>query len=253
MNKTLTLGFSLIIGLVPIKSLLAAPKAAAKQCPVDIATADVVLSKAFPHFTIDTKNPDDFSDDVYLKCSDLNLTQCQSIPLGPLPAIGEGLVIIGSKGFNYIKGSRNDDIICGLGGNDFIKSGKGNDTVYGGNGNDVIIGGKGNDILYGGNGKDSLYGLDENHENFDVTDPGDLFPDDADQLFGGNGKDYLAGGPQNDVLRGENGKDYLNGGEGLDDIDGGKGNDSCFDEDDKSHQDGSGAGIDECLASESAD
>lgn len=238
---------------IPFQHVAAAPKNFAKQCPVDINEADVVLTKSFPHFNVDVRDPNDFTDDIYLKCKDVYMTQCEAIPLSTPSLNGPGFIIIGTNGSNYIKGTRNPDIICGLGGNDYIKAGKGNDIVYGGNGKDVLLGGKGSDTLYGGNGKDRLYGLDENHENFDYPDPDDLNTDDSDQLYGGNGKDYLAGGPDADNLYGDKGKDYLNGGEGLDTIDGGLGKDNCVDEDSQSHQDGPGANTDECAATNASD
>lgn len=124
------------------------------------------------------------------------------------------------SGDNTIKHFDGEGVVLnGYGGNDYLYSGSGVDRLYGGAGDDYLVAGIGSDRLYGGDGNDRLYGYS------DYADGG---WGDEDFLDGGAGNDSLIGGRGNDTLVGGEGVDYLQGEEGDDVLSGGTGKDYLY-------------------------
>jgi Ca2+-binding RTX toxin-like protein len=71
---------------------------------------------------------------------------------------GSENTILGTKGADKLKGTKQDDSILAGGGNDRVNGKKGNDYIEGGAGNDTIKAGQGNDWLVAGGGDDKLKG-----------------------------------------------------------------------------------------------
>jgi hypothetical protein len=74
------------------------------------------------------------------------------------PRVGLGKLnhVVGSKGWDVLRGTRGDDVLCGLGGKDRIKGRGGDDLIFGGSGRDELIGGPGRDRCHGGTGRDRI-------------------------------------------------------------------------------------------------
>ena len=74
------------------------------------------------------------------------------------PRYGLGAInhVIGTKGWDVLRGTPEKDILCGLGGRDRIRGGEGWDLIFGGPGRDALIGGRGRDRCHGGPGGDEL-------------------------------------------------------------------------------------------------
>ena len=107
-----------------------------------------------------------------------------SLTGGPGNVFGDGQILIGGEG------------------GDFISGGGGTDTLQGGPGGDVLDGKGSNDTLEGGDGADTLRG-----------DTGD------DTLRGGADFDTYTGGPGNDRLENSADPDGFAGGDGFDTVD----------------------------------
>jgi Ca2+-binding RTX toxin-like protein len=192
------------------------------NCP----DADVVLSKKYPNFDLNSDCKGAYSNSGECDPDNFNL---EDPKLSQDPADTTGWIIAGTNGKNIIHGTSLDDTICGGNGNDEIYGEDGSDAIYGDNGNDSLYGGLGDDEIHGGNGKDHLWGYDDVPEDEEAAvDPSN----DEDMLFGENGKDDLRGGPGDDEIYGGNGKDSMDGGAGGDYIYGDRGKDNCTDPDD---------------------
>lgn len=150
--------------------------------------------------------------------------------------------LIGSQGFDNLRGTLDDNVIQGGRNVDYIFGRRGNDTLEGGIGDDVLFGGTGADLLIGGANRDraqysealSAVQVDlANSANNTGEAAGDQF-DGIEDLAGSrfddllNGNDAanrLFGREGSDILQGRAGDDYLNGGAHADTLDGGMGND----------------------------
>jgi Ca2+-binding RTX toxin-like protein len=112
-------------------------------------------------------------------------------PAGPS---GEGSVLEGRNGPDWLIGGDGDD---------HLDAGEDSDQVEGGEGDDIVLGGGGdNDMLEGGPGDDTMDGGDGN----------------GDTLHGGRGNDRLDGGAgDSDFVKGEAGDDTMDGGDGAGD------------------------------------
>jgi hypothetical protein len=169
------------------------------------------------------------------------------------PIVEDGIVLSGTTGPDFLRGTQladqlsgkgGSDLIIGLGGNDFlnggdgaddIRAGEGDDRVLGGNGDDLIVGSQGNDRLSGQHGNDNMYGGEGNDRLLGGLGNDNLYGDAGndrllgeqgnDNLFGGVGNDYLLGGLGNDNLYSGLGNDYLLGGQGNDSLIDAQGND----------------------------
>jgi Ca2+-binding RTX toxin-like protein len=128
-------------------------------------------------------------------------------PGGSLVALDQ-CTIVGTPGWDRIRGSSGNDVICGLGGNDVVIGGGGMDLIDGGDGNDRLGGSSGADVLLGLAGRDRLAG-----------------GAGRDGAGGGQGRDRLRGHAAGDRLVGASGADRLGGDAGADRLNGGRGND----------------------------
>lgn len=161
-------------------------------------------------------------------------------------AVGDSYVsienLIGSQGFDNLRGTLEDNVIQGGANVDYIFGRRGNDTLEGGIGDDVLFGGVGADVLIGGANRDrAQYSESLTSVVADLQNPGantgealgdtyDSIEDLAgsrfnDELYGDEGANRLFGREGSDRLEGRGGNDYLNGGANLDVLDGGAGND----------------------------
>ena len=157
-------------------------------------------------------------------------------------------IIIGTTGFNILKGRGGDDEIITNGGGDDVDGGEGNNTVDGqpeggtdpaiycnlqtgvltigdqttngvtscpdgGSGNDTFIGNNAANTFHGNGGDDYIDGAGGNDQLFGG--------DGNDEIYGGNGDDTVDGGAGDDTIDGGNGNDALHGGAGNDTIHGG--------------------------------
>ncbi len=151
--------------------------------------------------------------------------------------------IIGSQGFDNLRGTLEANWIFGAGNVDYIFGRRGDDTLDGGIGDDVLFGGVGADVLIGGIHRDrAQYSESATAVILDLAQPerntgeaaGDTY-DSIEDLAGGRFDDRISGdGNSNrlfgregaDVLDGRWGDDYLNGGAHSDTLIGGAGNDT---------------------------
>ena len=99
----------------------------------------------------------------------------------------------------YFTGLGNGRIVYGTNGHDYIEGFSGGDVLVGGEGNDELVGLSGTDALYGEAGNDTLKGFNGN-----------------DRLYGGDGDDYLQGWSGQNILDGGAGNDSLLGSTGND-------------------------------------
>ncbi len=151
--------------------------------------------------------------------------------------------LIGSQGFDNLRGTLEDNIIQGGRNVDYIFGRRGDDTLNGGIGDDVLFGGTGADVLIGGANRDraqyseALSGVRVDMVNLASNtgeaagDTFDSIEDVAgsrfdDNLLGDSGENRLFGREGADVLRGRQGDDYINGGAHADTLYGGAGNDT---------------------------
>jgi len=92
------------------------------------------------------------------------------LPAAPVTCFGKPATMMGSSGFDHLRGTSRSDVIVGLGGNDEIDGRGGNDLICGGADDDLIRGGHGDDsvdvgstdfqeLARGGGGADVLYGF----------------------------------------------------------------------------------------------
>ena len=186
------------------------------------------------------------------------LTRDYTFPI----TIIDGIIYVGTDGFDHETGSMNGDYMLGFGGNDRFFGGAGDDYLDGGDGRDRLLGEAGDDVLVGGAGDDHLNG----GSGIDVITGGAgddtmVLRDGETGEFadGGSGNDtlsftasagghtvtvsgsdvlqdgvtiassiervYLFGGSGNDTLTGGAGVDYIVGGDGNDTLNGGGGAD----------------------------
>ena len=150
--------------------------------------------------------------------------------------------LIGSQGFDNLRGTLADNHIVGGRNVDYIFGRRGDDTLDGGIGDDVLFGGTGADVLIGGENRDraqyseSLTAVTvdlaatSNNTGEAIGDSynsiedlaGSRFDDDlrgdtgANRLFGREGNDYLNGGAHSDTLDGGAGNDVMRGGQHAD-------------------------------------
>jgi len=150
--------------------------------------------------------------------------------------------LIGSQGFDNLRGTLEDNQIQGRRNVDYIFGRRGDDTLEGGIGDDVLFGGAGRDVLIGGENRDraqyseSLTAVRVDLQNASLNAgeaEGDRF-ESIEDIAGGRFDDELRGddfanrlfGREGaDELLGRSGNDYLNGGAHNDTLDGGAGND----------------------------
>lgn len=151
--------------------------------------------------------------------------------------------LIGSRGFDNLRGTFEDNWIYGASNVDYIYGRRGDDTLDGGVGDDVLFGGVGADVLIGGTGRDrAQYSESPDALVLDLALPernteraaGDSY-DSIEDLAGGLAADHISGdGAANrlfgrereDRLEGRWGDDYLNGGAHSDTLIGGVGDDT---------------------------
>ena len=150
--------------------------------------------------------------------------------------------LIGSQGFDNLRGTLEANIIQGGRNVDYIFGRRGDDTLEGGIGDDVLFGGIGADRLDGGENRDrAQYSESLSRVIVDLAQPsrntgeaqGDVFEsiEDlaggrfGDHLYGDEFDNRLFGREGQDQLYGRAGNDYLNGGAHSDYLDGGAGND----------------------------
>ncbi len=154
---------------------------------------------------------------------------------------GQANVIVAGGGADYIEGRGGDDVIAGEAGADYILGGDGNDTIWaghlyqtdnsndtisGGNGDDRITGSHGNNFLTGDDGQDTIFGFDGNDNISGGNGDDVLYGDDSKAMSNAaDGADIINGDAGNDTIFGGGGNDTLSGGTGNDRIDGGSGND----------------------------
>ena len=151
--------------------------------------------------------------------------------------------LIGSQGFDNLRGNLSDNIVQGGRNVDYIFGRRGNDTLEGGIGDDVLFGGTGADVLIGGENRDrAQYSEALEAVIVDLANPsnntgeaaGDRFEsiEDlagsrfGDRLTGDEGANRLFGREGSDILLGGAGNDYLNGGAHSDFLFGDLGNDT---------------------------
>lgn len=151
--------------------------------------------------------------------------------------------LIGSQGFDNLRGTLSDNLIQGMSNVDYIFGRQGNDTLEGGVGDDVLFGGPGTDVLDGGANRDraqyseslTALVLDLMNPNLNTGEAaGDVYIsiEDlaggkfADSIAGDLGDNRLFGREGADMLYGRAGNDYLNGGANGDRLDGGAGDDT---------------------------
>lgn len=138
---------------------------------------------------------DDPTTDAFIEFPQLSAT-----PLDPNTfANPNGVVQVGTPGFDQIAGSGDVDALAGGAGDDVLDGFGGSDGLLGEEGDDTLRGGAGSDALYGGSG--------------------------VDEMSGGDGDDVLFGEAGNDTLEGDDGDDWLSGDGGNDSMVGGAGND----------------------------
>lgn len=180
-----------------------------------------------------------------------------------VPGEGDGMVLTGTPGWDFLMGGEGYDRLSGLDGDDMLEGMGANDVLEGGAGNDGLRGGAGHDRLVGGDGQwdramfsgsygdyriswdavsrmytvaDQIGGRDgvdtvSGVEHFQFQDAtrtiADLVPGEGDGvlLTGTEGWDYLTGGDGYDVITGLGGDDVLDGMWAGDRLDGGDGND----------------------------
>ena len=155
--------------------------------------------------------------------------------------------IIGTDGFNVLRGAEGNDTLVGVGAaGDQLEGGPGDDSLQGGSGRDLVTGGSGRDTMDGGAGQDYL--------DYSTPDPADrpeaarrgIVVDlgagtatdnwgDADTLrniedvAGSSLDDFITGSADYNELFGLAGNDTLIGnGSAGDRLDGGAGNDSLL-------------------------
>lgn len=150
--------------------------------------------------------------------------------------------LIGSQGFDNLRGTLEDNLIIGGRNVDYIFGRRGNDTLEGGIGDDVLFGGVGEDTLIGGDHRDrAQYSESLTPILADLAVPshntgeaaGDVYVsiEDlaggfyADELRGDHGANRLFGREGADTLLGRDSDDYLNGGAHGDWLDGQAGDD----------------------------
>ena len=150
--------------------------------------------------------------------------------------------LIGSQGFDNLRGTLADNHIVGGRNVDYIFGRRGDDTLDGGIGDDVLFGGTGADVLIGGENRDRAQysesltavtvdlAVTSNNTGEAIGDSYNSIEDLAgsrfdDDLRGDTGANRLFGREGADILNGREGSDYLNGGAHSDTLDGGAGND----------------------------
>jgi Ca2+-binding RTX toxin-like protein len=150
--------------------------------------------------------------------------------------------LIGSQGFDNLRGTLADNHIVGGRNVDYIFGRRGDDTLDGGIGDDVLFGGTGADVLIGGENRDRAQysesltavtvdlAVTSNNTGEAIGDSYNSIEDLAgsrfdDDLRGDTGANRLFGREGADILNGREGNDYLNGGAHSDTLDGGAGND----------------------------
>ncbi|WP_291025866.1 calcium-binding protein [Hydrogenophaga sp.] len=194
----------------------------------DVIYGDLDASTAQPNWGLQRSVLSDPSFDI-----DTHRVTTQGISYSNVDtsATGEGDVLHGGAG---------DDWLFGEGGQDRLDGGSGADVLFGGTDSDWLEGGSGNDRLMGDNGAGSSDGHGNDHLNGGAGD--DRLWGDAghDQLFGGEGDDRLSGDNTssaahlhgNDFLDGGTGNDTLWGNGGADQLLGGSGADVLWGDDD---------------------
>ncbi|MEJ8840096.1 calcium-binding protein, partial [Ramlibacter sp. AN1133] len=176
--------------------------------------------------------------------------------------VGDGTLLAGYAGADYLVGGTGYDTLQGLDGNDQLVGNAGGDQLEGGAGDDYLSGGAGADRLIGGSGRDTArfsgasweydirweeaarqYVIADRMQGRDGTDfvggieyfafadgtrsIGELLPHSGDGLVvtGTSGSDSLVGDVGFDSVQGLQGNDYLGGGGADDTLDGGDGDD----------------------------
>ena len=188
------------------------------------------------------------SNDKFLALYAYFVQEVSSLPLTTLIPSPYGLVL-GTDGFDQLKGDNRDETLVGLAGDDYIDGGLGNDRVYGGLGNDLLIGGAGDDLLDGGAGIDTVSYRDSSNSSgigvsvsledniaFDGIDGLDTLrnienvigSEFADRLIGNSQANTILGGNGDDIIEGKEGNDFFCGEAGNDEIYGGIGDDSLI-------------------------
>lgn len=124
---------------------------------------------------------------------------------------GQGDILLGAAGRDYVRAGGGDDIVQGSVGSDVILGEGGSDQIYGDAGDDILIGGTGDDSTLGGAGNDILLGGEGN-----------------DVVYGGGGDDTLIDSVGNDKARGFEGDDTIYDGAGKDTYTGGDGADTFY-------------------------
>jgi Ca2+-binding RTX toxin-like protein len=97
---------------------------------------------------------------------------------------GVAATMVGSRGFDRLRGTDGRDVIVGFGGNDKIHSRGGRDLICGRHGDDDVTAGPGRDRILGGPGSDDIW-----------AGAG------RDGIRGGSGYDFCGGAPRHRTFR----------------------------------------------------
>lgn len=82
----------------------------------------------------------------------------QNLSARPDSVLAAGLLLVGTRRPDRLRGGANSDELLGLGNADRLSGLKGDDILNGGIGNDRLVAGRGDDTLIGGRGSDLLIG-----------------------------------------------------------------------------------------------
>ncbi len=165
-----------------------------------------------------------------------------------VPGTGDGLVIVGTAGQDWLYGSMGYDGLYGGMGADHLHGLGANDFLDGGGDDDVLSGGSGNDVLDGGAGDWDFAEFSGNSWEYDISwDALGRYYTIADRMWDRDGVDTMArveyvrfqdgyrdwsnlvaGAGEGVVLAGTEWDDSLYGSTGYDQIHGGAGNDWLY-------------------------